>query len=100
MWEYTVPTQCKNLRRNIRRQRHKFLIRVNDALTCIMPCIHVLIMDYCLPSRKILDAIESTAHPGTDVIVQTKDVLGKIECELLYAPSREQGYDLYPDYRG
>ncbi len=96
----TVPGQCKELRRTIRRKQHKFLTRLNIALPGILPGINVIIMDYCLPSRRIPDAIESTAHSGTNVILRIKDASDQNECTIQYQPCRYQGYGLYPDYRG
>lgn len=91
----TVPNQCKNLRCEIRRKQRRFLLHLSGALPNMVRTINVIITDYCLPSRAILDAIETTAHRRTNIIVETTDALGERECVIQYQPCRYQGYGLF-----
>ncbi len=97
----TVPHQCKLMRNRLRKKRHTFLTQLNLSLLGeLFPVkINVIVMDYCLPSRRIPDAIESIAHPGTNTIILIKDESGEYEVCIQYQPFRYQGFGLYAWYR-
>jgi hypothetical protein len=90
-----VPIQCKRLRRSIRRQRHVFMNWLSQSSFCHLcpPGISLIVTDFCLPSRRFVDAIEAEIKNRTRLFVYIENSIGHISY-LWHDRYTSQGFTL------
>jgi hypothetical protein len=97
---FSDATQFRHARRSIRKKRHKLEVHIKQSLpdNLFPPGIVRIIIDFCLPSRNIVNALESLTDRNNAAMVRVRDASSKLECTIgsIYNYWKMQSYGLQP----